>query len=290
MCPVDDVEDLTVIELQKAGDTLDGEVITGVYDTVLMHKDDREIYVLWTAKTTQYYRFYCVYNVQTKTLSPIRVNRFKVGDVVNDFSTSGMQQALAASGIAHRRMFIDIGIMQNITERVENGVTYYYTGIYSGYFTAIAKTTDFIMWEYVASPDFPNNSLWENATYVLGDRVYYFARQNECLQGFLTYYDLNTGKWETPFLIADDQSRSDFFFYKNRLYLIHAPKDRRGFGIVRVDTEDLTRSTPVMVADLKSSFFYPFTKMVGDELYISYTVGRQHIRLAKIDFAKYVTE
>jgi hypothetical protein len=125
---------------------------------------------------------------------------------------------------------------------------------------------------------------------VLGDRVYYFARQNECLQGFLTYYDLKTGKWETPFLIADDQSRSDFFFYKNRLYLIHAPKDRRGFGIVRVDTEDLTRSTPVMVADLKSSFFYPFTKMVGDELYISYTVARQHIRLAKIDFAKYVTE
>ncbi len=289
MCPLDDPEDLTIVELQKAGDTLDGERITGVYDTVLMHKDDREIYILWTAKTTQYYRFYCVYDIATRTVGPIRVNRFQVGDVVNDFSTSGMQNALNANGIAYRRMFIDIGIMQNITPRVENGVTYYYTGIYSGFFTAIAKSADFVTWEYVASPDFPNNSQWENATHVLGDRVYYFARQNECLQGFLTYYDLNTGEWATPFLIADDQSRSDFFFYQNHLYLIHAPKDRKGFGIVRVDTDDLTRSVPVMVADMKSSFFYPFTKVIGDDLYVSYTVARQHIRLAKIQFGKYVT-
>ncbi len=289
MCPVEDTEDMTVIELQKAGDELDGERITGVYDTVLMHKDDREIYVLWTAKTTQYYRFYCVYDIETQTLSPIRVNRFKVGDTVNDFSTSGMQSALNANGIAYRRMFIDIGIMQHITPRVENGVTYYYTGIYSGSFTAIAKSADFITWEYVASPDFPNNSLWENATYVLGDRVYYFARQNECLQGFLTYYDLNTGEWATPFLIADDQSRSDFFFYRNQLYLMHAPKDRKGFGIVRIDTDDLTRSVPVLVADMKSSFFYPFTRVIGDELYVSYTVSRQHIRLSKIQLSKYVT-
>ncbi len=289
ICPMDDPEDLTIVELQKAGDLLDGQPITGVYDTVLMHKDDREIYLLWTAKTTQYYRFYCVYDVKTRTLGPIRVNRFKVGDIVNDFSQSGMKSALDANGIAYRRMFADIGIMQNITPHVENGVTYYYTGIYSGFFTAIAKSADFITWEYVSTPDFPNNSHWENVTHVLGDKVYYFARQNECLQGFLTCYDLKTGKWEPPFLIADAQSRSDFFFYQNQLYLIHAPKDRNGFGIVRVNTEDLTKSEPLMIVDLKSSCFYPFTKVIGDTLYVSYTVSRLHIRLTKIEFGRYVT-
>lgn len=287
-CPENDPEELTVITLQKAGDTLDGEAITGVYDTVLLHKDDRELYVMWTAKTTQYYRFFCVYDIATATVGPIRVNRFKVGDVVNDFSVSGMQQALYANGIAHRRMFADIGIMQKITPRVENGEIYYYTGIYSGAFTAIAKSCDFVTWEYVASPDFPNNSLWENATYVLGDRVYYFARQNECLQGFLTYYDLKTGKWAPPFLIADEQSRSDFFMYNNQLYLMHAPKDRKGVGIVRVDTEDLTKSVPILVADMKSGCFYPFTRVYGKRLYVSYTVSRLHIRLTSVDFEKYV--
>ncbi len=287
-CPVDDPADLTVVELQKAGDTIDGETVTGVYDTILMHKDEREIYVMWTAKTTQYYRFYCVYDIATATVSPIRVNRFKVGDVINDFSMSGIRHALHANGIAQRRMFADIGIMQGITKRVEDGTTYYYTGIYSGNFTAIAKSADFVTWEYVASPDFPNNSLWENATYVLNDKVYYFARQDECLQGFLTYYDLKTGEWAPPFLIADDQSRSVFFMYRDVLYLMHAPKDRRGVGIVRVDTDDLTKSTPLLVADMKSGCFYPFTQVYGEELYVAYTVSRLHIRLAKVNFEKYV--
>lgn len=288
MCPENDPEDLTVIDIQKAGDTLDGEVITGVYDTILLHKDDRELYILWTAKTTQYYRFYCVYDIPTKTLGPIRVNRFRVGEITNDFSMSGMHHALYASGISHRRMFADIGIMQGVTKRVENGVEYYYTGIYSGAFTAIAKSCDFITWEFVATPDFPNNSVWENATYVLNDKVYYFARQNECLQGFLTYYDLVTGEWAPPFLIADEQSRAVFFRYKDTLYLMHAPKDRLGVGIVRVDPEDLTKSTPLLIADMKSSCFYPFAKLYGETLYVAYTVARQHIRLTKIQFEKYV--
>ena len=286
-CPLDDPDDLTVIDIQKAGDFLDGEEITGVYDTVLMHKDDRELYVLWTAKTTQYYRFYCVYDIETATLGPIRVNRFQVGDVVNDFSMSGIHHALSLNGIAHRPMFADIGIMQGITERVEDGEVWYYTGIYSGSFTAIAKSRDLVTWVFVASPDFPNNSLWENATYVWGDRVYYFARQNECLQAFLTYYDLKTGEWAKPFLVADDQSRSSFFRYRDRLFVMHAPKDRKGVGIVEVDLEDLTKTKPVLVANMPTSCFYPFTKVYGDTLYVAYTVGRLHIRLTKVELERY---
>lgn len=94
--------------------------------------------------------------------------------------------------------------MQKLSWRIENGKKYYYTGTYSGDFTAIIKSKDLITWEYVSKPDFINDSKWENATYVLGDRVYYFVRQqdtNKC--GFLTAYNILSDIWDTPVEIED---------------------------------------------------------------------------------------
>ncbi len=107
------------------------------------------------------------------------------------------------------------------------------------------------------------------------------------MQGFLTCYDLVTGKWAAPCLIRDAQSRSDFVYHKGQLYLIHAPINREGFGIVRIDREEPARSLPVAVADMKDSLFYPFTDFVSDRAYISYTVDRKHIRLSWFDPDKY---
>lgn len=199
--------------------------------------------------------------------------------MVNDFSVTGIVRALSANGLAHKRMFADIGIMQKLTTRVENGEIWYYTGAYSGYFNCIIRSRDFITWDYVAKPDFINLSQWKNAVYVWGDRCYYFVRQVDCQQGFLTYYDLNTGIWTPPCLVRDVQSRSDFIAYAGELYLIHAPRDRNGFGILRVDREQLKNSRPVAVADMQSSCFYPFARVEEDTVYLSYTVDRQHIRL-----------
>ena len=221
-------------------------------------------------------------------LGPIQVNRFRVGDIVNDFSISGIQDALAAQNIAHKPLWSDIGIMQKLSTRTENGETYYYTGAYSGNFNCIVKSRDFITWEYVAAPDFTNNSKWENATYVLDDRCYYFVRQQECEQGFLTCYDLNNGTWTTPMLIQDAQSRSDFIYYRGELYLIHAPINREGIGMIQIDRTDLSRSSVVFVADLKDSCFYPYVSVYGDTAYISYTVARKHIRLSHFDLRNYV--
>ena len=289
-CPLDDPEEMTIVDLQKVGDELDGKEITHLYDTILMYKGGDELYLLWTASPQgNYYRLYCTFHIPTKTLSPIKANRFQVGDVVNDFSITGMQSALACNDIPHKEMWSDIGIMQKLSTRVENGETYYYTGAYSGNFNCIIKSRDLITWEYVAAPDFLNNSRWENATYVLNDKIYYFVRQQECEQGFLTYYDLAEGTWATPTLIADTQSRSDFIYYKDALYLIHAPINREGFGIVKVNTEELSRSEVVLVADMKDSCFYPYVSVYGDDAYISYTVARKHIRLSKFDLRNYIS-
>lgn len=288
-CPINNPKDMTIVQVQKVGEILDGKKIDALYDTILMYKGGDEIYIMWTASADkQYYRFYCTFSISKKTLSAVRPNRFKVGDITNDFSMSGIKDALACNGIPYKTMFVDIGIMQKLTSRIENGEVYYYTGAYSGYFNCIIKSKDFITWEYVSTPDFINLSLWENAVYVLGDKCYYFVRQHECMQGFLNCYDLKEDKWEKPCLIRDTQSRSDFIFYNDELYLIHAPIDRDGFGMIRIDHEDLSKSKVVFVAEMKESMFYPYTDVYGDDAYISYTVDRKHIRLSKFNLKNYI--
>lgn len=288
-CPIDNPSDMTVVQIQKVGDVLDGKKIDAVYDTILLYKGGEELYILWTASADKlYYRFYCTFNTTTRTVGAIRPNRFKVGDITNDYSVSGMKEALAYNKLPVKKMFADIGIMQKLSTRIENGETYYYTGTYSGRFNCIIKSKDFITWEYVSMPDFINLSLWENATYVIGSKCYYFVRQYDCMYGFLTCYDIERDAWETPCLIRDTQSRADFVVYEDELYLISAPIDRNGFGITKIDRNDLGGSRVVLVADMKESLFYPFGEIHGDDLYLSYTVDRKHIRLSKFNFKKYI--
>jgi hypothetical protein len=290
--PIDDIDNKTFIDLQTTGDTIGGKTIDMVYDTILMQKDAATIYVMWTARTSDgnYYRFYCPFTISTKSLGEIGVNRFKVGDVVNDFSISGIRSALSENGVPCKTMYSDIGIMQKLSFRIENGEKYYYTGTYSGDFTAIIKSKDLITWEYVSQPDFINDSKWENATYVLGDKVYYFVRQqysNKC--GFLTAYDLISGTWEIPIEIEDCQSRGDFIMYDGKLYLFHAPIDRDHIGIVRIDTDNIVNSEILLQAKMHTSCFYPFVQYYEDGgLAMSYTVNRQHIRLARFTMEKYL--
>lgn len=289
--PQNDIENKTFIDLQTAGDVVEDAEIDMVYDTILMQKDEKTIYVMWTARTRKnYYRFYCPFDTVHKTLGKIGVNRFKVKNTVNDFSVSGIKSALAANGIPCKKMYSDIGIMQKLSSRIENGVTYYYSGTYSGDFTCIIKSRDLITWEYVAQPDFINDSKWENATYVLGDKVFYFVRQqdgNKC--GFLTAYNIESGTWDKPVEIEDCQSRSDFILYDNRLFLFHAPTDREHIGIVEIDTQNIAASRIVLQAKMHTSCFYPFIQYYADgELAMSYTVERKHIRLARFNLREYL--
>ena len=289
--PKENPDELKILDVQSVGDTCSGLPVNLVYDTILAKKDDETLYVLWTAKVgDNYYRLYRTFSTKTKTLGEVGVNRFKVGETINDFSTTGIQTALAANGYPYKKMYSDIGIMQKFTSRVENGEKYYYTGTYSGDFTAIIKSKDFIEWEYVSQPDFINDSKWENATYVIGDKCYYFVRQQDTVKyGFLTVYDLVKKTWETPVLIEDCQSRGDFIEYMGGLYLFHAPIDREHIGVVKIDKDNIANSRPVLQAKMKTSCFYPFIQYFENgELAMSYTVQREHIRLAKFTLKKYL--
>lgn len=291
--PIDDLDNKTFIDLQTTGDKVGDKTIDMVYDTILMQKDADTLYIMWTACTeTNYYRFYCPFTLSTKKLGEIGVNRFKVGSIVNDYSVSGIKTALAEAGIPYKEMFSDIGIMQKLSSRRENGKTFFYTGSYSGNFTWIIKSDDLITWEYVSQPDFINDSRWENATYVIGDKVFYFVRQqdtNKC--GFLSAYDLNTGHWDEPVEVEDCQSRADFIFYRGNLYLFHAPTDREHIGIIKIDTENIVNSSVVLQANMNISCFYPFVQYYRNgELAMSYTVDRKHIRLAEFTLSDYLDD
>lgn len=290
-CPIDDVENKTFLDIQAVGDICYGLPVNQVYDTIFARTDTNDIIILWTAKVgDNYYRLYRTFSTKTKELGEVQVNRFKVGDIVNDFSTSGIKNAMAENDLHYKRMFNDIGIMQKFTSRIENGEKYYYTGAYSGDYTWVIKSKDFITWEYVAQPDFLNNSKYENATYVIGNKCYYFVRQqDEIKHGFLTVYDLDKETWEKPVLIEDCQSRSDFIEYKGELYLFHAPVDREHIGIVKINKDDIAKSEIVLEANMRGSFFYPFIQYLDNqELGISYTVDRKHIRLSKFTLSKYL--
>ncbi|MBQ9805510.1 MAG: hypothetical protein IJW49_03265 [Clostridia bacterium] len=288
-CPIECPDQKVFLDIQSVGDTCSGLPVNRVYDTIFAKADDHTLMILWTAQVgDNYYRLFRRFDLVTKTLGEIGVNRLQIGNTVNDFSTTGIQAALAENGIGCKKMYSDIGMMQKFTTREENGVTYYYTGAYSGDLNMIIKSRDFITWEYVSQPAFPNLSKWENATYVLGDKIYYFVRQQDTTPyGFLTVYHIDTDEWETPALVDDCQSRSDFILHEGELYLFHAPIDREHIGVIRINQTNIAGSTPILLADMHGSCFYPFIERLGDSFAMSYTVERRHIRLARFDLSAY---
>ena len=141
--------------------------------------------------------------------------------------------------------------------------------------------------------DFLDNTLVSydrQSVKIAGDKVYYFVRQqdtNKC--GFLTAYNILSDSWDMPVEIEDCQSRGDFIYYKDHLYLFHAPIDREHIGIVKIDTENIVNSQVVLQAKMHTSCFYPFVQYYTEsELAMSYTVARKHIRLAKFTLSTYL--
>lgn len=293
ICPLNDVNKKQYFDLcytksvaqatKQPEIKIDGKDITHLYDIVLLRKDDKELYLAWTvALNGEYHRVYRTYTIATGEFSDIKVNTFSVGGAKVPFGASSMKRELDKAGVKYRPLIGDIGIMQKLSTRVENGKTYYYTGCYCGPFNCIIKSTDLVHWEFVAAPDFPNDSQWENAVYVKGDKVYYCCRQFPVRNtAFLTYYDLVKKKWQEPMWVYDTQSRCDFIEWGGALYLIHAPKDRYHLAVMKIDQSNLAYSYDVQVALLKAPSFYPYALAYKGSLYMSFTENRRHIWLSR---------
>lgn len=261
---------------------INGKHIDYLYDIVLLNKDDNTLFLAWTCTLDgNYYRVYKTYNISTQSFSNIAINKFKVFDTIVDLSSNDLNDVFAKYNIEHKPLAGDIGIMQKLSSRTENGVVYYYTGMYIGQFNCIIKSTDLMTWEFVSIPSFENKSQWENAVYIKNDKAFYFCRQQyDTPYAFLTWFDLSTNKWHSPIYINDGQSRYDFIEYNNKLYLIHSPMDRNHLAIMLIDEDNLIRSKDVQVAQVPD-YFYPYMQNYKGELYISFTNSRRHIYVSK---------
>ena len=273
----------TVAERNEVQEILiNGKHIDYLYDIVLLRKDDNTLFLAWTCTLDDiYYRVYKTYDISTQSFSDIAINKFKVFDTIVDFSSNDLNDVFAKYNIEHKPLAGDIGIMQKLSSRAENGVVYYYTGMYIGQFNCIIKSTDLITWEFVSIPSFENKSQWENAVYIKNDKAFYFCRQQyDTPYAFLTWFDLSTNKWHSPIYINDGQSRYDFIEYNNKLYLIHSPMDRNHLAIMLIDEDNLIRSKDVQVAQVPD-YFYPYMQKYKGELYMSFTNSRRHIYVSK---------
>ncbi len=273
----------TVAERNEVQEILiNGKHIDYLYDIVLLRKDDNTLFLAWTCTLDDiYYRVYKTYDISTQSFSNIAINKFKVFDTIVDFSSNNLNDVFAKYNIEHKPLAGDIGIMQKLSSRAENGVVYYYTGMYIGQFNCIIKSTDLITWEFVSIPSFENKSQWENAVYIKNDKAFYFCRQQyDTPYAFLTWFDLSTNKWHSPIYINDGQSRYDFIEYNNKLYLIHSPMDRNHLAIMLIDEDNLIRSKDVQVAQVPD-YFYPYMQKYKGELYMSFTNSRRHIYVSK---------
>lgn len=278
-------ENKTFIDLQNIGDTFDEKTVSEIYETILLRKDDDVLYLMWNVKMSDgvHYRLYRTYTISTNTLSDIHTNNFKVNNNAKDFNTKDLEVVFSMNLISHKTFSGYIGIMPRLTTRVENGTTYYYTGMNVGSFNCIIKSSDLITWEFVAQPNFShNNSYWENAVYVSGNRVYYFSRQTWNISiGILTYYDLNEKTWYRPVYVNDAQCRADFFEFNGVLYLAHAPNDRSHIAIMQINKDILDKSYDVQVAYIPNAIF-PYTEVYNNELYMSFVANdRKNIYLSK---------
>ena len=273
----------TVAERNEVQEILiNGKHIDYLYDIVLLRKNDNTLFLAWTCTLDDiYYRVYKTYDISTQSFSNIAINKFKVFDTIVDFSSNNLNDVFAKYNIEHKPLAGDIGIMQKLSSRAENGVVYYYTGMYIGQFNCIIKSADLITWEFVSIPSFENKSQWENAVYIKNDKAFYFCRQQyDTHYAFLTWFDLSTNKWHSPIYINDGQSRYDFIEYNNKLYLIHSPMDRNHLAIMLIDEDNLIRSKDVQVAQVPD-YFYPYMQKYKGELYMSFTNSRRHIYVSK---------
>ena len=292
-CPLSDLENKTYIDLCDVGDIVDGRKVTAINDTIILRKDDKTLYLTWTAALDhEHYRMHRTFDVKTKKLGEICFSKFTVKGVTNTFMKSGIEAGLRAHNIKHKALTHGggIGIMPRLSTREEKGITYYYTGLFYGWFNCIIKSKDLVNWEFVARSDFEINSMWENAVYVKDDKVFYFVRQDYKDQyGVLTYYDLKKKSWASPVYVDDAQSRSDFIEHKGRLYLIHAPKDRSHISLMHIDQKSLSRSYEYQVARVPD-YFFPYVECYKGQYYMTYTATRKHIYLSKFTIGSLSTD
>lgn len=287
--PLNNLSNKTYYDIISVGDTFDSKQVTAIYDTILEQVDDDTLYIMICLMLDGVYtRVYVPYTISTGSFGDMSYNYFKVGGTRMIWNTTNMRTLLDNAGIPHNKISDsvygqDIGIMQKFTPHEENDITYLYGGTYIGTFNCLIKTTDFITFTYVAQPTWAGNYWVENSVYVIGDKAFYYLRQqNEEQSGILSYYDINENRWATPVYVPDAQSRGDFIKIGGSLYLFHNKNSRYTMSVLKVNPEYLNRSYDYSECCV-DFMHYPYVDSYNGHYYMTYSQSRNHIYFQEID-------
>lgn len=281
--PFNNLTQQTYIDVADIGQNYNGQTIDAIYDSLLLKtSDDSYMIYAFTAKVGgKFYMLYRRFDPNTKLLSDINTMSFKAGSLSGTFDTVSVHDSLAQIGVDYDYEDRDISFIQKLSPRVEDGATYYYTGIGILHMCFIVKSSDLINWTFVSAPDFKYKPEFEPSVYVKGDCVYYLCRQRGTEgNAVLATYNIPNDQWSKPILVPDTQSRYDFFENNNQLYLVHSPLDRNHISLIQIDQNILEKSYEVATAKVQDCF-YPFTQNIDGQMYMSFTQSRQHIWLNK---------
>lgn len=152
---------------------------------------------------------------------------------------------------------------------------YYYSAVCAdtNFKGMVVRTNDFKKYEFVSVPDFEMDTLYEIATYTLGDTLYCAFRQNNNVgRVVVAKYNIAKGTWDKVdcFSLIACSSRPYFVFYKNALYLMVNGTSRHEMSIYLINTTNLVLS--YCVSTFEYPVFYYFSPVAfGDYIYMSYT-------------------
>lgn len=280
--PFSDLTHQTYIDVADVGQDYNGKSIDAIYDSVILKTSDDSYFIYaFTAKIGENYTMlYRRFDTKEKSLSKIFEMSFSTKNSKLPFTTSNIHDALADIGIDYPYRNNDISFMQNISTHIEDGTIYYYTGIGIFDFCMIIKSSDLIHWQFVTTPSFTYEPVWEGSAYIVEDSLYYFCRQETSSYAILAKYDLNLGTWTQPISVPDAQSRYCFFLWEDNLYLVHSPYDRNHLSLMMIDKNKLDQSHEVATA-IVNDCFYPFVQNINGQMYMSFTQSRQHIWLSR---------
>lgn len=284
-------KNITHIDVLNIGDEIEGYEVTAINDIIAFKKNDTEILLSIAAYfNNDWHHVYSIFNVTTKTVGETKTCKFYVGEDSVEFSKKNIKTILDNNNIKH--LSLDgggcVGLTPTLSTRIENDVTYYYTGVFSDKFNGIVKSKDLIDWIFVATPYHLKNAVWENSIYVSENIAYCFSRQNSNQRyGILTTYDLVNREWGDIVYINDSSSRGDFFESDGNLYLVYSPNTRSYSCIMKIDKNSIDKSHNIQMAQFSyySAVAFPYVDVYNGTLYIIYNKSHTAINLSSIRLA-----
>jgi len=212
------------------------------------------------------------FNISTGLFDNVHLLNFVYEGTTYQLNNTNINAALKHLGIAELGFYQ--AIQPNVSKRVEDGVNWYYTGLGSvQYFQgAILKTTDFINYHFVATPNLKGIvANYETGVYVIGDYVWMVIRQ---IYGrntvALTRYSIVNDEFDQVIYLEDTTSRCTFMEDSGKLYLLVSPVTREEILFLEIDKTDLTQSKFVQGVNEYSAFYQMAQKHNG-KYYCVYT-------------------